>query len=185
MSPASEAGQERGRSHTSVLSACACPSQGLTLCGQRGSEQWQLQQSQVWCDGIWYYALYVWCRDILCCVMFYCMCAVGLCGVLWYWVHGGCILQHVFFYIMVNCLVVLCGTWIVLCGTWCCMFLCRVCCNACSCGGLYDMVVWCVVFCDTEWCCISCVCVVSCICVVWTMWYFIVLCCSVSYGMVL
>lgn len=109
-------------------------------------------------------------------------CAVVLGGM----VHGGCILQHVFFYIMVNCLVVLCGTWIVLCGTWCCMFLCRVCCNACSCGGLYDMVVWCVVFCDTEWCCISfCVCVVSCICVVWTMWYFIVLCCSVSYGMVL
>ena len=103
-------------------------------------------------------------------------------------VPSGCILQHVGFFLILWCTVlwygVACG--IVLCGTSCCMFLCRMCYNAWPCGVLYGGVVWCVVFCGTMWCCISfCVCVVSCVCGMYTVWYFIVMCCSVSYGTVL
>lgn len=111
-------------------------------------------------------------------------CAVVLDGM----VPSGCILQHVGFFLILWCTVlwygVACG--IVLCGTSCCMFLCRMCYNAWPCGVLYGGVVWCVVFCGTMWCCISfCVCVVSCVCGMYTVWYFIVMCCSVSYGTVL
>lgn len=81
VTPASEAGQdqERVRSH----SACAFSSQGLSVGRKDLSDG---SYNSLWCGMEVYSTMCcMYSVEVHCAVIFYCMCAVGLCGVLWYW----------------------------------------------------------------------------------------------------